>query len=110
MKRRGWRTSIVRSSMTDQLQKLSWDDLRIIKAIGESGGLAAAAEALGVNHSTISRRLSAVEETVGVILFDRRRSGYAPTDAGAEMVALGDRVEKDILGVARRVSSQVQGH
>jgi DNA-binding transcriptional LysR family regulator len=96
--------------MTAPLQKLSWDDLRIIKAIGESGGLIAAAEALGVNHSTISRRLSAVEKTLGVTLFDRRRSGYTPTDAGADMIALGDRVEKDILSVVRRVSSQDQGH
>jgi len=96
--------------MTDPLQKLSWDDLRIIKAIGESGGLAAAATALGVNHSTISRRLSVVEETLGVTLFERRRSGYAPTDAGAEMIALGDRLERDILSVARRVSGHVQGH
>jgi molybdate transport repressor ModE-like protein len=96
--------------MSDPLQKLSWDDLRIIKAIGESGGLAAAATALGLNHSTISRRLSAVEQILGVILFERRRSGYTPTGAGADMIALGDRVEKDILRVARRVSGRVQGH
>ena len=73
-------------------------------------GLAAAAEALGLNHSTLSRRLAAVEETLGVVLFDRRRSGYTPTSAGAEMVALGDRVEKDVLSSARRVSGHVQGH
>lgn len=96
--------------MANPLQKLIWDDLRVIKAIGENGGLAAAAAALGVNHSTISRRLSAVEETLGVVLFDRRRSGYAPTAAGAELVALGERVEQDILGVARRVSGHAQGH
>jgi DNA-binding transcriptional LysR family regulator len=96
--------------MSDPLSKLSWDDLRIIKAIGERGGLAAAAEALGLNHSTLSRRLAAVEETLGVVLFDRRRSGYTPTSAGAEMVALGDRVEKDVLSSARRVSGHVQGH
>jgi DNA-binding transcriptional LysR family regulator len=96
--------------MSDPLSKLSWDDLRIIKAIGERGGLAAAAEALGLNHSTLSRRLAAVEETLGVVLFDRRRSGYTPTSAGAEMVALGDRVEKDVLSSARRVSGRIQGH
>lgn len=96
--------------MTDPLRKLSWDDLRIIRAIGERGGLAAAAEALGLNHSTLSRRLAAVEETLGVTLFDRRRSGYTPTREGAEMVTLGNRVERDILSVVRRVSGHVQGH
>lgn len=99
-----------RGSMADPLHRLSWDDLRIVKAIGENGGLAAAAKALGLNHSTVSRRLAAIEEALGVALFDRRRSGYVPTGAGAEMVALGGRVEQDILGVARRVSSHVQGH
>lgn len=96
--------------MVDPLQKFSWDDLRIITAVGENGGLVAAAAALGVNHSTISRRLSAVEEALGVTLFDRRRSGYAPTDAGAAVIALGHRVEKDILSVVRQVSGHVQGH
>ncbi|MDN3622635.1 LysR family transcriptional regulator [Methylobacterium isbiliense] len=67
---------------------MSWDDLRVVKAIGEHGGLAAVAAALGLNHSTISRRLSAVEESLGVVLFDRRRSGYAATAAGAEIIAL----------------------
>lgn len=92
------------------LSALSWDDLRIVKAIGEHGGLAAAAAALGVNHSTISRRLSAVEETLGVALFDRRRSGYRATGAGAEVIALGGRVEQDVFSVARRVSGHIQGH
>jgi len=96
--------------MADPLQKLSWDDLRVVKAIGENAGLAAAAKALNLNHSTVSRRLAAVEEALGVALFDRRRSGYAPTAAGGEMIALGDRVEQDILDVARRVSGHVQGH
>lgn len=96
--------------MSDPLNKLSWDDLRIVKAIGESGGLAGAAEALGLNHSTLSRRLAAVEETLGVVLFDRRRSGYIPTSAGAELVALGARVESDVLSSARRVSGRAQGH
>lgn len=96
--------------MVDPLQRLSWDDLRVIKAIGESGGLVAAAAALGINHSTISRRLSAAEDALGVTLFDRRRSGYAPTGAGEAMIALGHRVEKDILSVIRHVSGHVQGH
>ncbi|PTR34081.1 LysR family transcriptional regulator [Luteibacter sp. OK325] len=96
--------------MSDSLHKLSWDDLRIVKAIGESSSLAAAATLLGVNNSTISRRLSALEEILGVALFDRRRSGYVPTSAGVELVALGERVEKDVVGVVRRVSGNLQTH
>ncbi|MHC6225105.1 LysR family transcriptional regulator [Pseudomonas sp. X10] len=52
--------------MSDALDKRSWDDLRIIKAIGECSSQGGAADALGVNHSTVSRRLSAMEHTLGV--------------------------------------------
>ncbi len=61
---------------------LSWDDLRIIRAVGKNGAIAAAADTLGVNSSTIARRLSKVEETLGVTLFDRRRTGFGPTAEG----------------------------
>ena len=77
--------------MSDPLGKLSWDDLRIIKTIGGSGALAAAAKVLRVNTTTISRRLALVEETLGVTLFDRRRTGYLPTTSGAEAGRSGAR-------------------
>lgn len=96
--------------MTGPLDKLSWDDLRIIKAIGESGSLALAATALGINTSTVSRRLEHVEEALGIVLFDRRRSGYAPTAPGLELIALAERVELDVVSVARRVSGKAEDH
>src|SRR5258708_19729068 len=94
--------------MSDPLDKLSWDDLRIIKAIGESGGLAAAARMLGFNNTTISRRLSRLERVVGAVLFDRPRTGYRPTVSGAQLIALAPRVEVDIVGVAKPLSCHSQ--
>ncbi|HEK1766596.1 TPA: LysR family transcriptional regulator [Pseudomonas putida] len=95
--------------MNDPLQTLCWDDLRVVKAIADHGNLVAAATALQVNHSTVSRRLTALETCLGVCLFDRRRSGYVATDAGSELVALAGRLELEILSVARRVSGHAQG-
>ena len=66
---------------------LAWDDLRLVKAIADAQGLAGAAERLGVNHSTVFRRLGQIEDALGVMLFERHRTGYAPTVAGEEMVA-----------------------
>ena len=66
--------------MSDPIHKLSWDDLRIIRAVGKNGALAPAAEMLGVNSSTIARRLSKVEEILGVTLFDRYRTGVSATN------------------------------
>lgn len=96
--------------MSDPIHKLSWDDLRIIRAVGKNGALAPAAKMLGVNSSTIARRLAKVEETLGVTLFDRCRTGYVTTAQGDELIALAERVELDVVSVARRVSGHVQGH
>jgi DNA-binding transcriptional LysR family regulator len=96
--------------MSDPLKRLSWDDLRIVKAIGETGSLAAAAVVLEVNNSTMFRRLAQVEEALGAALFDRRRTGYVETPAGAEVIALAQRLELDIVSVTRRVSGHDQGH
>ena len=96
--------------MSKSFSKLSWDDLRVIRAIGKSGALSSAAEMLGIKSSTIARRLAKVEETLSVTLFDRRRTGYVTTPDGDELLALAERVELDVLSVARRVTGRVQGH
>ena len=55
-------------------QHLDWDDFRLVKTIAEANGLAGAAERLGVNHSTVFRRLGQMEENLGVKLFERHRN------------------------------------
>ena len=67
---------------------LSWDEFRLVKSIAEARSLVGAAELLGLNHSTVFRRLAAVEATVGARLFERSRAGYKPTVAGEEMITL----------------------
>ena len=64
-----------------EMPVLDWDDLRYALAIGSAGSLAAAARTLGVNHTTVLRRLDALEAQLGSRLFDRLRSGYQPTAA-----------------------------
>jgi DNA-binding transcriptional LysR family regulator len=88
------------------LQMLAWDDFRYVKAIASGRSLAAAAEALGVNQSTVFRRLGQIESRLGSRLFERSRTGYALTPCGEEMVRLADRMEDDILTFER----QVTGH
>ncbi len=90
--------------MSEPSKKLSWDDFRIVKAIGESGSLASAAAQVGVNQSTVFRRLDQIEQSLGALLFERRRSGYVATPAGSEVIALAQRLEFDIVAVTNRVS------
>jgi DNA-binding transcriptional LysR family regulator len=88
------------------LQTLAWDDFRLVKTIAEAKGLAGAAERLGVNHSTVFRRLGQLEEDLGVKLFERHRTGYALTAAGEEMALLAERMEEDVATFARKLAGQ----
>ncbi|MCC5883877.1 MAG: LysR family transcriptional regulator [Halomonas sp.] len=82
---------------------LHWDDLRVVQAIAKAGSLAGAGRGLGASHATVFRRLNAIESRLGVALFERSRSGYAPTPAGEDLAAVAERVEAEVLGAERRV-------
>jgi DNA-binding transcriptional LysR family regulator len=85
---------------------LAWDDFRLIKAIADHDGLTGAAAALNVNHSTVFRRLGQIEEQLGLPLFERRKTGYVATVAGAEMAALAGRMEEDVTAFGRRLAGR----
>ncbi len=85
---------------------LAWDDFRLIKAIADHDGLTGAAAALNVNHSTVFRRLGQIEEQLGQPLFERRKTGYVATVAGAEMAALAGRMEEDVTAFGRRLAGR----
>ena len=85
---------------------ISWDDFRLVKAIADSRSLVGAAQSLDINHSTVFRRLGALEEQLGTKLFERSRTGYAPTAAGEEMMQLAMRMNQDITDFERRVAGR----
>src|SRR5271166_4292129 len=85
---------------------LSWDEFRLVKAIADSRSLTGAAEALGLNHSTVFRRLAALESAVGSHLFELSRSGYEPTAAGDEMIALATVMADSIIEFERRIAGR----
>jgi DNA-binding transcriptional LysR family regulator len=85
---------------------LEWSDLKLLLAIVREGGLAPAARALGVNHSTAFRRLAALEARLGEALFDRRGGRYEAT-AFAELLLEGaERVELEMQALERRLAGQ----
>lgn len=88
------------------MQSISWDEFRLVRAIAETGSLAGAGDVLGLNHSTVFRRLNALEQALGSRLFERARTGYAPTPAGEEMVALAGRMFEDITDFERRIAGR----
>jgi DNA-binding transcriptional LysR family regulator len=86
------------------VDSLNWDEFRIVKAIAETHTLAGAGERLGLNHSTMFRRLTALEGRLGVRLFERERSGYRPTAAGEDMISLAILMGQTIEEFQRRVT------
>ena len=85
---------------------MSWDDYRYVQAVAETRSLTGAAARLGVNHSTVFRRVNAIEEALGARVFERGRSGYALTAAGEEMVAVAMRVGEEIVDFERRIAGR----
>jgi len=83
---------------------LRWDDLRILLALARERRLKAAGKLLGVNASTVSRRLDTLEEAIGTRLFDRLPSGLAPTIALEELLPEAEAVESAVEDFVRKVA------
>src|SRR5262245_61844600 len=92
--------------MAHSPRAIQWDDLRYVLAVAEHGGLAAAARALGVNHTTVLRRVNAFEEAQGLRLFERLPTGYALTAGGEEMLAAARQMSGVVLDLERRLAGQ----
>jgi DNA-binding transcriptional LysR family regulator len=85
---------------------MDWDHLRYFVAVAETGSLAGAARDLGVNHSTVFRRIRAFETDLGVRLFDRLPDGYALTTAGVEVLGHGARISESVAAISRTIAGQ----
>lgn len=81
--------------MTD----FEWSDLKVFLAITRGRSVRAGAKLIGVSHSTVSRRLSAMEAALGARLFDRRPEGYFLTPLGEQILPRAERVEGEVLGL-----------
>lgn len=80
---------------------LDWDDYRFFLAVARAGTLSGAAQRLGVNHSTVSRRIAAMEEAAKVRLFDKQKDGYALTDAGLALLERAGAAENAVHAAER---------
>ncbi|MEZ4443837.1 MAG: LysR family transcriptional regulator [Polyangiaceae bacterium] len=83
------------------IQDLRWDDLRVAMALLRGGSLTAAARTLHVNISTVSRRLDALEATLGRHLFDRTPDGTRPTAVMEQLAPFAERMEQAAHGLVR---------
>src|SRR6478609_2083817 len=69
------------------------DDLLVLLAVGRTGRYVTAAEQLGINHTTISRRIAALERAIGARVLTRVGSSWELTERGREVLAAAEAVE-----------------
>src|SRR5258708_5424172 len=86
-------------------EKPSWADVRLFLALCRSHTLGEAAATLGVDVSTVSRRLDALEVALAAPLFDRGRNGIAPTQAAEDLMPTAEEIEQAM----ERFSSEAEG-
>lgn len=87
---------------------IDWDDIRYFLAVARGGSVRAAAEGLGVNHSTVLRRIAQLEERLGTQMFEKRPSGYRLTASGEEIVELANQMEASSHQLETRVFGRDQ--
>ncbi|MBY5390778.1 LysR family transcriptional regulator [Rhizobium leguminosarum] len=78
---------------------MNWDDVRIFLAVARTGQILAASKRLGLNHATLSRRLTSLEEALKTRLFIRRTNGCELTAEGEVFLASAERMETEMLAV-----------
>jgi len=78
---------------------MNWDDMRLFLAVARTGSISGAARQLGVQHSTVSRRMRQFEEKLGTRLLERKTGRYELTQAGENVKEASARIEREVLGV-----------
>ena len=76
---------------------MQWDDARLFLALAREGSFSGAAKRLGVQHSTVSRRIHALEKDLATPLVERKATGYVLTGAGEALKETATRIEREFL-------------
>lgn len=88
---------------------IDWDDVRYFLAVARRGSVRAAAKRLGVNHSTVLRRVAQLEARLGAKMFEKMPSGYRLTASGEEVLEFADQMEASSHQLETRIFGRDQG-
>ncbi len=86
--------------------RVNWDDLRFVLAVADQGSVASAARQLGVNHTTVLRRVQAFEEAKKIRLFERLPTGYVLTMEGEQLVEAARSIDDTVVALERRIAGR----
>lgn len=85
-----------------------WNEIRTAYKLAQLGTLSATAEQLGVHRSTVMRHVDTLEESLGITLFQRNDKGYIPTEAGLDIMRLGEVTDNHFSQLSSRLKTQKQ--
>ena len=85
---------------------MQWDDIRYFLALARQGSLSATARLLAIEHSTVARRVSSLEEALGLKLFDRLPRGWTLTPEGQALYERACLLEEDMQALQRTALGQ----
>jgi DNA-binding transcriptional LysR family regulator len=91
------------------MRTFAWDDLRHFLAFARSGSMQAATKALGVNQSTVQRRIAELEECLGNRLVERHLGSYRLTLLGEELCPAAEGVETAVAAFERHLAACDKG-
>src|SRR5688500_19847059 len=87
---------------------LDWNDLRYFLSVADHGSTLAAGRALRVSQTTVARRIAALEDALGLTLFEKRQAGYALTPAGEGLIERARQVETATEGFVEASAALVR--
>jgi DNA-binding transcriptional LysR family regulator len=94
---------------TRKPEALNWDDLRYFLEVARTQRASAAAKKLGVDHTTVARRVRELETALGTVLFDKSRAGgFVPTAEGQRLLAYADAVETTVQSASEQFALGAQ--
>ena len=88
---------------------MNWDDLRFFLAVAGAGSLSGAGQQLGVNTTTVLRRVASLEDDLGARLCERERTGYRLTAAGEKLVEVLEPVDRRLSALPRDFAAAGEG-
>ncbi len=90
------------------MKNIDWNDLNYFLATVQNGSMAAAAKLLKVNHTTVSRRITALEQQLGAPLFERTPTGLSITPLGESMIPYAENMRESVHAMDRLVTADKQ--
>lgn len=84
----------------------NWDEVRTAYQVARMGTVSGAADVLGVHHATVIRHVDALEQRLGVKLFQRHARGYTATEAGEDLCRVAQATDEQFSQLSSRVKGK----